>query len=188
MKYAAALATMAVAGCLLGQPAQATAVPQELHAVLPTAALSGQATLRYWGFDIYQATLWVAPGFVDSDYAQSAFALELAYHRALKGADIAKRSVAEMRRQGPISAEEHARWEEQMRTLFPDVQSGDRITGVYLPQRGAMFWSNGRLLGEIRDATFAKRFFGIWLSPQTSEPRMRQALLSQAGATESPKP
>jgi hypothetical protein len=26
---------------------------------------------------------------------------------------------------------------------------------------------------------FAKQFFGIWLSPQTSEPAMRRALLAQ---------
>ncbi len=188
MNAAAAFAAMAVAGGLLGAPAWASALPQELNSFLPQAAVSGQATLRYWGFDVYLATLWVAPGFVGADYAQSTFALELAYHRALKGADIAKRSIAEMRRQGPLRADEQSRWEDQMRALFPDVRSGDRITGVHLPNRGAIFWSNGRLLGEIHDATFAARFFGIWLSPQTSEPRMRQALLSQAATTESPRP
>jgi hypothetical protein len=67
-----------------------------------------------------------------------------------------------------------------MRALFPDVKAGDRITGVHLPGTGAQFWSNGRRLGEIRDSTFAKLFFGIWLAPQTSEPQLRQALLAKA--------
>jgi hypothetical protein len=33
------------------------------------------------------------------------------------------------------------------------------------------------LRGDIRDAEFARLFFGIWLSPRSSEPAMRQALL-----------
>jgi hypothetical protein len=42
------------------------------------------------------------------------------------------------------------------------------------------FFVNGRLGGELRDTEFARFFFGIWLSPQTSEPSLRQALLGQA--------
>ena len=136
--------------------------------------------MTFWGFQVYQATLWVAPGFAEASYAQSVFALELAYLRDFKGADIARRSIAEMRRQAPLDEAVQGRWENQMRALFPDVKAGDRITGAHMPGTGAMFWSNGRLLGEIRDSSFAKLFFGIWLSPQTSEPELRQALLAQA--------
>jgi Chalcone isomerase-like len=81
-----------------------------------------------------------------------------------------------------MGAELETRWEAQMRALFPDVKTGDRITGVHQPRTGAVFWSNARLLGEIRDPAFAKLFFGIWLAPQTSEPQLRQALLAQAKA------
>jgi hypothetical protein len=35
-------------------------------------------------------------------------------------------------------------------------------------------------VGEVRDATFARLFFGIWLSPRTSEPQLRAALLGLA--------
>lgn len=179
MKNIAACAILAGASCLFVLKTQAAPVPPELLAALPAASLSGQATMSFWGFDVYQATLWVAPGFVDSAYAQSTFALELAYLRDFKGADIAKRSLTEMRRQAPLDNAQQARWEGQMQALFPDVKAGDRITGVHQPGSGAAFWSNGRLLGEIRDTAFAKLFFGIWLSPQTSEPKMRQALLAQ---------
>jgi hypothetical protein len=39
------------------------------------------------------------------------------------------------------------------------------------------FLLNGRPLGEVRDPDFARVFFGIWLSPRTSEPALREALL-----------
>jgi hypothetical protein len=136
--------------------------------------------MTFWGFEVYQASLWITPGFSPGSYAQSCFALELAYLRDLKGADIAKRSVAEMRRQVTLSHEQQSTWENQMRALFPDVKSGERITGVHQPGKGAVFWHNERRLGEIRDPDFAKLFFGIWLSEQTSEPQLRQALLAQA--------
>jgi len=98
--------------------------------------------MRFWGFEVYQASLWVTPGFSAAGYAQSPFALELTYLRDFKGADIAKRSIAEMRRQAPLSSAQESAWETQMRTLFPDVKIGDRITGVHQPGLGAVFWHN----------------------------------------------
>ncbi len=151
-----------------------------VRAALPTANLLGQAKLKVWGFEVYEASLWVPPGFQAARYPDSAFALELTYLRNFKGADIAKRSLAEMRRQAPLSTEQETAWDGQMRALFPDVLAGEHITGVHQPGVGAVFWHNQRPLGEVRDARFAKLFFGIWLSEQTSEPQLRQALLAQA--------
>lgn len=182
MKRRAALTLCAASLCLPLTALQAQALPPELQPSLPGAGLAGQATLRVWGLEIYQATLWVGPGFSEAAYAQTPFALELAYRRAFKGADIAERSIAEMRRQAPLTPAQASDWEQQMRALFPDVQRGDRITGVHQPATGAVFWLNGRLLGEVRDPVFAQRFFGIWLSPQSSEPQLRRALLAQARA------
>jgi len=178
MKNAAVCAMVAMLGGLYGFQVRAQPLPQELRPALPAASLSGQARLKFWGFDVYQATLWVAPGFSARAYEQSAFALELSYLRDFKGADIARRSVVEMRRQAPMAQAQEADWENRMRALFPDVKAGDVITGVHQPAMGVVFWCNGRLLGEVRDPLFARLFFGIWLSPQTSEPQLRSALLA----------
>ncbi len=186
MKNVAACALLAGAIGLFGIQTQAKSLPPELRNALPVATLAGQSTMTYWGFDVYQATLWVAPGFTESAFEQSGFVLDLAYLRDLKGADIARRSIEEMRRQAPMTAAQEAAWEGQMRALFPDVKKGDRITGVHQSGTGAVFWSNGRLLGEVRDPLFAKLFFGIWLSPQTSQPQLRRALLAQVAPVEAP--
>ena len=37
--------------------------------------------------------------------------------------------------------------------------------------------------GEIADDAFSRRFFGIWLSPKTSQPGMRETMLQQVRAT-----
>jgi Chalcone isomerase-like len=178
---------LSAAAGLLGMQAAATSLPAELRPALPTAALAGQAKMSFWGFDVYRASLWVAPGFRAAAYAEHGFALELSYLRNFSGADIAKRSLTEMARQTPLHADQAQRWGDQMRALFPDVKAGERLTGIHRPGQGARFLLNGQPLGEIADPEFARLFFGIWLSTQTSEPNLRLALLQQltpaAGAT-----
>ena len=60
---------------------------------------------------------------------------------------------------------------------LPTLLRGDRITGVHVPGSGARFYLNGKLLGEVADDAFSRLFFGIWLSPKTSQPRMRETLV-----------
>ena len=142
----------------------------------------GQARLRVWGFEVYDARLWAADGFEPARFAEHRFALELSYLRNFKGADIAERSIQEMRGIGDFRDEQAQRWQAEMAQVFPDVARGDRITGVYAPQAKARFYFNDAWRGEISDPAFAPLFFGIWLSPRTSQPRMRQTLLQAFAA------
>jgi hypothetical protein len=159
--------------------AGATAAP-ELKDALPQARLLGQTRLSVWGFKIYDARLWGLPGFNAQGYASQPVALELAYLRDFAAADIAERSLKEMGRSASVSAAQARQWTADMLRVFPNVKAGDRILGVHRPGTGASFWVNGQRGGEIADAEFARLFFGIWLSPQTSEPAMRAALLGSA--------
>jgi hypothetical protein len=150
--------------------------------LLPQAQLLGQTRLTVWGFKIYDAQLWAAPGFNAERYANQPLALELAYLRDFDAADIADRSIKEMRRSATISDAQARQWRLDMQRVFPNVKVGDRIMGVHRPGVGASFWVNGKAGGEILDAEFSKLFFGIWLSPKTSEPAMRTALVGGAGS------
>ena len=151
--------------------------PAEVRAELPGARLQGQGRLRFFGLHVYDIRLWAAAPRRGDDVLRVDAALEIEYSRRLSGPLIAERSLAEMRRVGEVSAADGERWLAAMKQLFPDVQAGDRITGVHRPGQGARFHLNGRLLGEVRDAAFARLFFAIWLSPKTSEPQLRAALL-----------
>lgn len=138
-------------------------------------------TMRFFGLRIYDIHLWSRQPVDASRWPEQDLALELEYARTLKGTEIAKRSVVEMRRQAEIPEAQAAAWLGEMTAAFPDVHAGDRISGVHEAGRGAAFYVNGVLRRRIEDARFAQLFFGIWLSPQTSEPRLRQALLSGHG-------
>ena len=152
-------------------------LPAQLAATLPGAHLSGQGLLRVWGFQVYRSRLWVQPGFQASDYASHGLTLKLEYLRNFKGADIARRSLEEMRSIGTFSAEQGDRWERALSALMPDVVPGDRLLGLHRPGQGAHFFRGERDLGRIDDPLFSRLFFGIWLHPNTSAPALRQALL-----------
>lgn len=152
-------------------------VPGQAALALPGAQLAGQGLLRVWGFQVYRSRLWVQPGFQASDYASHGLALELEYLRAFKGADIARRSLEEMRGIDTFPAEQGERWERALTALLPDVAPGDRLLGVHRPGQGAQFFRGERDLGRIDDPLFSRLFFGIWLHPNTSAPALRQALL-----------
>ena len=177
-----ALTTALAAWPAAGQTAThtASAVPAEVQTDLPGARLQGQGRLRFFGLHVYDIRLWAPVLLRGDDALRSSAAIEIEYARSLKGPLIADRSLTEMRRVADFDAVDGERWLARMKQLFPDVQAGDRITFVHRPGEGARFHLNGRLSGEVRDATFARLFAGIWLSPRTSEPQLRSALLGLA--------
>jgi chalcone isomerase-like protein len=148
-------------------------LPDPVRAVAPNVAPRGEGNLRWLGLLVYHARLWTA----GDDWSEAPYALEIRYARALRGADIASRSVDEIRRTGEFDPAQLQRWGDAMRRTFPDVADGDCLVGVSLPAGGARFFHNGKPLGAIADPEFAPAFFGIWLSPRTSAPALRRRLL-----------
>lgn len=159
---------------------QPEATNTRAHPQLPGSRLQGEATLRFWGWSIYQARLWTLPDFRPDRMSEQPLVLELEYLRDFAGKSIAERSLQEMRRAGDIPAASAQRWLQEMQRVFPDVRKGDRLTGAWLPSQGVRFWYNDRPVGAVDDPEFARRFFGIWLAPTTSEPDLRLALLGMA--------
>ncbi|MDZ7910082.1 MAG: chalcone isomerase family protein [Gemmobacter sp.] len=153
-------------------------IANSAEAALAGQSLRGQSLYRYWGFEVYVATLYTEPDFAAARFEQQRFALELQYRRAFKGSDIAQRSIDEMQGIAPLTPPQATGWKAAMERLFPDVRPGDRLMGEYRPGSGGRFFLNGRPLGGIDDPVLAARFFGIWLSPRTSAPQLREALIT----------
>lgn len=196
-----ALAQSSSAAAAASTESTVLAVP--LPAEVPQLRLRGSGQFRWFGLRIYEASLWSvaddaqnrSPSSAGAPAGASAaapekssqvidfkgfFALQLRYHRSFEGSAIAQRSLEEIERLGLGSSTQRQNWRTAMGRLFPDVKEGERLTGLHLPGRGARFYQNDRLLGDIDDPEFAQAFFSIWLSPATREPALRQALLGQA--------
>lgn len=153
-------------------------VPAALANLPGPARLIGEGRLRWFGFAVYDARLFATGALLDpARYGRSPFALELRYARKLAGEEIAQASHREITRMGFGSETQRNGWLQAMRRLFPDVQSGDRITGVNLPEGRVLFYRNDSRLGSIDERAFGEAFFAIWLDARTVAPELRRSLL-----------
>lgn len=134
----------------------------------------GSSKFKVLLWHVYDATLYSSDGKFSFD---KAFALKLDYKRKLDGEKIAERSAEEMRKIGFKDEVTLAGWFSQMRSIFPDVNDGNYITGIYIPNVNTVFYMDGKKIGQINDKEFGKWFFGIWLNNKTSEPELRSKLL-----------
>ena len=108
------------------------------------------------------------------------FALSLIYGMHFSSQELVERSIREMQRVASPSAQQLAQYRAALARIFPDVDQGDRVTAIRTQDGRTVFYFNARLAGTVNDPSFAPAFFGIWLSPETSEPAMRANLLGHA--------
>lgn len=174
--------TFAVAGALLcAVPAFADdskpsdPKPSEIANVIKADSPYGTGSLRVLLMKAYDASLW-------TDAArwsmQSPFALTLKYHFNCSASDIVDRAIEEIKASSPnLSTTTLTRYRQLIGSLLPGARSGDEMTGLYTPDGTVRFFVDGQKTGEVKDPQFAQAFFGMWLSPQTSEPDIRAGLL-----------
>lgn len=136
----------------------------------------GSGDMRWLGFELYRATLWVAAS--DDAWTRAPHALVLQYRRSIPAHRLVATSLDEMERLG-ASAEQLRRWEPELKRVFRDVAEGDSLTGIHRPGHGASFFFGGTPTGEVLDQEFAQSFFAIWLDENTREPKLRDALLTK---------
>lgn len=171
------LATAMLHTALAAEP-----VPEHIGQEIAQARVAGKGNFRWFGLKIYDAKLWVGDkGYQAHAPATAPLALDLRYARSLQGKKIAEASEDEMRKLNLGSAQQRANWQAAMERIFPDVNEGTHLTGVYLPNQGARFYLSGKFLGEIMDTSFSHAFFAIWLDPKTTASELRAALLTDAG-------
>src|SRR6218665_2691275 len=77
LRMVAALGLATALACVAHAAAAQTSAPvaesrTEIQAALPTAWPAGSGRLRVWGFEVYDASLWVAPGFRQGSFAEHA--------------------------------------------------------------------------------------------------------------------
>ena len=137
------------------------------------ALLQGSGRLNWWGFHIYDASFYRAGA-----PSSPEFAIDIRYQKSFSGISIANTSADEMKKMGVPDAQV-ALWGKELQKVFPNIESGQTLTAVYVPKQGTIFYHDGKRIAQIPGAEFSKAFFGIWLDPKTSVPKLRNELLGQ---------
>lgn len=141
--------------------------------------VQGNGEMRWFGFAIYDARLWRSGEQWQSD---APYALELTYRRSISAAQLVNTSIDEIARLGEKDEQRLRQWRAELEKVFPSVREGDTIVGLHEPGRGARFFYNGTLRGNLKDADLAAAFFAIWLDPRTKAPELRARLLAAGGS------
>jgi hypothetical protein len=144
-----------------------------IDSVLNPAKLQGSGRFNWWGFHIYDASFYRA-----GTPSSQEFAIDIRYQKSLSGISIANSSAEEMKKMGVPDAQV-ALWGKELAKVFPNIEPGQALTAVYTPKQGTIFYHDGKRIAQIPSVEFSKAFFGIWLDPKTSVPKLRSELLGQ---------
>ena len=176
LKYIISLTkAAAVFICFIASPLIASVNQPVINKYLSDAEVVGEARMTYLIWKVYDARLFATNG---SWQPGQPLALELSYLRKLNGGAIAERSIEEIRGQGYANENKLDQWLDQMREIFPDVNNTSSLVGIADDQRHTRFYFNGKFIGEVDDPDFTRQFFNIWLGENTSDPKLRQQLLT----------
>lgn len=181
---------LVLALCLVALPQNAVAskgLATDFDDTFETGAamlsLSGVGVLKYLGFiRIYNGALYLPPD-LDSKYALQDVPkrLEVKYLRSFKAGDFGAATIAGMRRN--VDPATFSRLEgriDKHNRLYPDIQTGDRVSLTYLPSIGTEVAVNGVAKGTIPGADFAKALFSLWLGDKPFDAGFKRALLGQS--------
>jgi len=124
-------ATLLVAAALALSPA-AQAEQPAWEAFLPKAGEVGSGQLRWWGFLVYDASLWSPDGAYKPG---GPFALSLRYARDISRKDIVEASIDQMRDLG-FPVDKHPEWKAKLDQVMVSVKSGRHVNGRLHPGPG----------------------------------------------------
>ncbi len=138
--------------------------------------LVGEARLQVLFWSIYDSRLYTADG--DYEHGERPVRLEIQYLRDIDADDLVARTAQEWEALG-VRHERQAQWLEAMAALWPDIRESDTLTVELDESHRSAFYHNGRRLGTVEDPDFGQHFLDIWLSPRTSRPELRLALIGE---------
>jgi hypothetical protein len=165
--FALALTASAV---IPAQPA-----PPEIADVIRSDKPFGEGHVNFLFIKAYNARLWTD---ASTWSMETPCAMEITYGMSFDTEDLVERTIKEMKNVNPaLSTADVAKLTPELDKVYPPVKSGDRLVALYVPGKPIMFSHNGMPTGSIAGEDFAKDFFGIWLSPNTSAPGLRKELL-----------
>ncbi len=139
--------------------------------------LVGEAELKFMFWSVYYSRLYTADGGYRE--GQLPLRMEMEYQLPVKRKALVERTAQEWDHLGVEQARQEP-WLTALRDLWPDLERKDTLTLEVDAGGVSTFFHNGEPLGRIADQAFADRFLAIWLSPDTSRPEVRKALIGSS--------
>ncbi|WP_337880804.1 chalcone isomerase family protein [Rheinheimera sp.] len=142
--------------------------------------LVGQAQFSVLFWDLYQSWLYSPSGRFTG--VEPGVLFEIRYLRDISKDQLIENTVKQWQHL-KVSPAQYQDYLPQLQQVWPDIRKGDVLT-LKVEAGHTEFYFNQQPAGVIASPDFAALFLDIWLSPQTSEPKLRQQLLGAQDASE----
>lgn len=135
----------------------------------------GAGEMNYLFWTLYRAELFASD--IPFDITEmKPKALRIQYYKEIDKQALID-ATGEQWQQLGYDAIEIKQWLAPLAKIWPDVAPGDVLTLLVTQAGVSHFYFDDRLIGVIDDPRFGNAFLSIWLSENTSEPRLRKQLL-----------
>lgn len=137
----------------------------------------GNAELSILFWDIYKAKLYTING--KFERIAGPLKLEITYYIDIEGKDLVAETANQWQEMG-LSHENDGPWLDTLLAIFPDLQENDRLA-IQLKANGeGLFFHNGSLLHQFPASLQLQNFLGIWLSSQSTRPKLMAKLTGKS--------
>jgi hypothetical protein len=136
---------------------------------------SAKFSVLFW--DIYHSTLYTKSGSYLHNSSPDSLFFEIEYLRDITSNDLVDRTI-EQWKYLEIAESEYSQFVPTLKAIWPDISSGDKLA-MLLQNNQSVFYFNDVRVGNIEAKEFSKLFLDIWLSPKTSETKLRNQLLGE---------
>lgn len=138
--------------------------------------LVGEARLKVLFWSVYDSSLFSEDGRYTE--GQRPLRLEIQYLRDIEASDLLQNTESEWEGLPGIPAAS-SEWLQELALIWPDVKKNDVLAFEVDNEGAGEFFLNDEPLGGVDDSDFSSYFLDIWLSPETSRPKLRQALIGE---------
>ena len=136
---------------------------------------SAKFSVLFW--DIYNSTLYTKSGqyLPSNEYPPNSLIFEIEYLRDISAEDLLKRTIEQWQHLG-ISKTQYQHYIPLLICIWPDISVGDKLA-LLVDGQHSIFYFNHLKIGVIEQQDFSTLFLNIWLSPNTSQAKLRAQLL-----------
>lgn len=135
----------------------------------------GKAKFSVLFWDIYQSRLLSPSGRFEK--TKKNYIFEITYLRDISKNDLLARTVEQWQHLS-FDKEQYQGYITKLEDLWPNIKAGNSLS-LWVKPNTSEFYFNNQYIGAIDDDSFGELFLAIWLSPETSQPKLRQQLLGE---------
>jgi hypothetical protein len=136
----------------------------------------GSAKLKILFWDVYESYLYSS----EDTYKPNSYpvALRIHYLRDIDKEELLDRTDKEWKSLG-LSNEQRKLGLSHVENVWPDISKGDELMITIDKNQESTFYYNQKHLAHIDDKVFGQQFLDIWLSKDSSHPKLRDQLLGK---------